>query len=76
MKVKVYYHIWEAGRGYEETLIFQSNEFGLMEYFDSGDPLIFKSKTDLICGTFNANDKESKIAMFKKYSKFVYLGEL
>jgi len=75
MEVKVYHHLWENG----ESMILHSKEFGWMEFFDNYDlysPLVFKSKTDLICNKYNASTDKKKIEMFKKGSAFNYLGKL
>lgn len=73
--ISVYYHLWENG----ESIVLKSREFGWMEYFDDYDtfyPLVFKSKKDLICNTYNAKTGHAKIKMFNEGSSFIYLGEL
>jgi len=75
MKIKVY--LYEIDCGYvESSLVFASKEFGWMEYYDNYDthsPLVFKSKKDMIENSYNGTDKQ---AIFEKYGKLTYLGEL
>jgi len=73
MIVKVYLH--EVCNG-EISMIFQSREFGWLEYLDDDKTpfLIHESKAGLINSGY-AHHKDPDDA-FHKYSKLTYLGRL
>lgn len=75
MKIKVYYHECLVNPGeIEDSLVFASKEFGIMEYHDKDSRLNFESLKDMIKNSYVPHEKAQEV--FQHYGKLTYLGEL
>lgn len=75
INIKVYFHDW----GVDHSLVLYSKELGWMEYFDEYDtysPLVFSSKKEMICNTWNAHTDEERIKQWSQEAGLTYLGDL
>lgn len=72
IKATIYHHVWDPGMGeIEQSIIVHTKEFGWLEFFDDNDePLMFKSKRELIAQTYNKNYIQEDVGVMQK------LGEL
>tara|TARA_R110000851_G_scaffold332834_2_gene510117 strand:- start:153 stop:383 length:231 start_codon:yes stop_codon:yes gene_type:complete len=76
MKVKVYFHIHDK----ETSMLFDSKEFGCIEYFDDVWSIRYKNIEEAILSSYikPGGGGFNSLKDFRKsnYGKLIYLGEL
>ena len=68
IKVRVYFHELDCG---EQSICFESREFGWLEYYDNSNSIRYKNKAEMLSESYVGG-----MDSFYKYGKLTYLGEL